>query len=84
MWLRICAKVYFILSQSTRLTDGQADRQTDGRTHERTEGQTERLWKYLALHYMQSHVKKAMNHTMHIVHTAYYSQLTSSISANYV
>jgi len=41
MW----AQVFFVFSQSTRLTD----RQTDGRT--------ERSWQYRALQHMQSHGK---------------------------
>jgi len=44
------AQVSFVLSQSTRLTDGQTDRQTD-----RQKGLGN--WKYRALHYMQSRDK---------------------------
>jgi len=44
------AQVSFVLSQSTRLADGQ----TDGRADRRTK----RPWQYRALHYMQSRGKK--------------------------
>jgi len=47
------AQVSFVLSQCTRLTDGQTDRQTDGRT--------ERPSKYRALYYMQSHGKNTVD-----------------------
>jgi len=41
--IRIWAQVPFVLSQSTRLTDGQTDRKV--------------YWQYHVLHYMRSHGK---------------------------
>jgi len=44
------AEVSFVLSQSTRLTDGQTDKRTNGRTDRKA-------LQYRALHYTQSHGK---------------------------
>jgi len=48
--IRIFAEVSFVLSQSTRLTDGQTVRRTNGRTDRK-------VLQYRALHYTQSHGK---------------------------
>jgi len=53
--IRMWAQVFFVLSASTRLTDGETDAWTDGRRDWRTDGHTD---SFLILHYMQSCGKK--------------------------